>query len=533
MILTRGRVGKGLLCFTMASVVALAGCAKQGEENKGATASPSPTAAPSTQTSPTAAPVIEFNWMNYPAVMQDNSYAQKLIESKFNVKLKKMYAIPNSDYFQKQQIQLATGDIPDVLFVNNPGDLNKYVAQGLLAEIPVSLIEKYAPRTKANMDKQAPQGWYYTSVSGKNYGVPTFYFTGQFHTKQLWRTDLLKKAGVTKIPETIDEFTAAFAALKQIGVYGMSGTGNSFYNAFHSIFGAYGLMPTQWMLKDGKVVNAAVQPEAKEALAKLAEWFKAGYIDPDFVSGKDVSAKFASGKTAFNDSAHVASTDPDDPGSTMNSVKKIDPNGTVEFGPLPKGPRGQSGGWAWGTAGNIWAFGKQLEKSPEKMQRALQIMDSLQNDEETWLAMAWGQQGKHWDFKDPAKGVAGGLKRLEPYTDVTKLQAEGIVDLQNGVTLFGAQANIDLTGKYYDQKQLASFKIFNKSISDIFGKSDILPSSGKYWGDLTKLKTETYAQIIIGDIPISGFDNFVKQWNEKGGAQLEKEANEFYSSIKK
>ena len=71
----------------------------------------------------------------------------------------------------------------------------------------------------------------------------------------------------------------------------------------------------------------------------------------------------------------------------------------------------------------------------------------------------------------------------------------------------------------------------NQPVWDNFGKSDVLPSSGKYWGDLTKLKLDAYVQIVRGDKPVSYFDEFVKQWNDMGGAQLEKEANELYKSV--
>lgn len=521
-------IGRGIVGLTLTAMVALAGC------SAGSTKSPAATAGTGTGApAQTAEPVLEFNWMNVPGMIQENSYGHKWMESKFNIKLKPVYPIASGDFAQKQQVQLAAGDVPDVMFVLDPGNLNKYASQGLLAEIPLDMIAKYAPRTKANLDKQAPQGWYYTNISGKNFGVPTFYFTGQFNTKQVWRTDLLKKAGIDQVPKTIDEITQAFAALKKIGVYGMSSNGQSYYNAFHSTFGAYGVMPTQWLAKDGKVVNGAVQPEAKEALGKLAEWYKAGYIDPDFLTGKDIVAKFSTGKIALIDFADAASLDESNPNSLINVVRKNDPSAAISYAPLPEGPRGQSGGWAWGTAGNIWAFGKQLEKDPAKMQKALQILDALQNDEQAWLPLAWGEKGKHWDYKDPAKEVAGGLKHVEPYIDNAKLQAEGIVDISTGTTFWGAQANLDIVGKYYNQFALDNYKLYNKPVWDLFGKSDILPSSGKYWGDLVKLKTETYARIIIGEQPLSSFDDFVKQWNERGGSQLEKEANETYSSMKR
>ena len=44
--------------------------------------------------------------------------------------------------------------------------------------------------------------------------------------------------------------------------------------------------------------------------------------------------------------------------------------------------------------------------------------------------------------------------------------------------------------------------------------------------------SETYIAIITGDKPISYFDEFVDKWRKAGGDTLEKEANEWYASIK-
>ncbi|WP_168119602.1 extracellular solute-binding protein [Paenibacillus sp. HB172176] len=469
---------------------------------------------------------IELTWMVNQVVLPD-SEGQKYLEEKFNVKLN-IISVAYADYVQRQQIMLTTGEVPDVMTVMDPNQLFKYADQGLLAEVPIETIEQYAPRTKKELDDFAPQGWYYTNYNGTNYGVPTFY-GGKSTTPVTWRTDLLEKAGVTEIPDTIDEMTEAFAKLKKIGVYGLSSNGNSFYAAFQKIFGAYGVMPTQWMEKDGQVINGAVAPEAKEALAKLAEWYKAGYIDPEFVTGKDLGPKYIDGVYAFGDNASIYGLDESDPNSSISALKNANPDGKLEFGQFPAGPNGDRGGWSWGTAGNAMAFGKQLEKEPEKLQRALEMIDALINDEETFVRMSYGIQGTHWDFAN-GKDLTEGIKFLPPYDDNVKLNEEG---LDKSKTLFAGRPNSTIFYKYFGDKYMEiNEKYAQYPVADLFGKADIMPSSGEYWGDLLKLKVEAYAKIIRGDEPIEYFDSFVKQWNELGGAQLQKEAQELYDSTK-
>lgn len=512
-----------LLAMALSLTVLLAGCSG----NKGS--EPSPAASPSGSTGgePTAASQapIELTWM-VNDVMLPNSEGQKYVEEKFNVKLN-IISVPRADYVQRQQIMMTTGEVPDVMIVMDPNELKKYADQGLVAEVPIDIIQQHAPLTKAEFDKNAPQGWFYTEHEGKNYGIPTLY-GGKFTTPVSWRVDLLEQAGITKIPETIDEMTVAFEALKKIGVYGMSSNGNSDYAAFQKIFGAYGVMPTQWMVKDGAVINGAIAPEAREALTLLADWYKKGYIDPEFVTGKDLSPKYIDGVYAFYDNAHVNSTDETDPNSNLSALKKIKPDGKIEFGSLPKGPRGESGGWSWGTASNSYAFGAQLKNQPEKLQKALEIIDQAINDEEIFVRLGYGIQGKHWDFKN-GTDLKEGIKYLPPYDDAVKLKEEGI---KGAETFFGGKPNFEIFYKYYgDHLREINAKYADNPIADIFGKPDILPSAGQYWGDLKKLKIEVYAKIIRGDEPVDYFESFVKQWNDMGGAKLQQEAQALYDSM--
>ena len=468
---------------------------------------------------------IELTWMVNDIMLPD-AFGETYVEEKFNVELN-IVSIPRADYAQRQQIMMTTGDVPDVMIVMDPNEMKKYADQGLLAEVPMEMIEQYTPRTKAELDANAPQGWYYTEHRGKNYGIPTL-FGGKTTTPGSWRVDLLEKAGVTEIPATIEEMEAAFEALKGIGVYGMSSNGNSDYLTFQKIFGAFGVMPIQWTERDGQMMNGAVMPEAKEALTLLADWYQKGYIDPEFVTGQDLGPKFLDGIFAYNDNSSIFSIDDTDPNSALSALKNINPEGDIKFGTLPTGPRGESGGWSWGTAANGIHFGAHMEAEPEKIQRALEIIDSVINDEEVFVELAYGQQGTHWEYRN-GTDLTMGVKQLPPYDDTVKLREEGI---KGGETFFGGRPNFDLFYKYYGERLKEINETYaGNPVADLFGKPDILPSAGQYWGDLKKLKIEAYAAIIRGDQPIDYFDSFVEQWNSMGGEQLRTEAQELYDSL--
>ena len=137
-----------------------------------------------------------------------------------------------------------------------------------------------------------PQVWLYSYYEGKNYGVPNLFYTGKAPFIGMWRMDWLKNAGIDKVPETLDEMHDAFVAFTngdpdkngKKDTYGMTGDLTATHFTFTEIFGAFGVLPFNWMEVDGKVVYGGLQPETKQALALLAQWYKEGLISPDFIT---------------------------------------------------------------------------------------------------------------------------------------------------------------------------------------------------------------------------------------------------------
>lgn len=49
-------------------------------------------------------------------------------------------------------------------------------------------------------------------------------------------------------------------------------------------------------------------------------------------------------------------------------------------------------------------------------------------------------------------------------------------------------------------------------------------------GEMEKLRDSTFLSMIMGETPISDFDNYVSQWKSLGGDDIGKEVNEWYQS---
>jgi putative aldouronate transport system substrate-binding protein len=492
---------------------------------------------------------LSITWMGSMQVgaTKEGSIPQKFIEDKFNVQIKPVFFDANS-YAQKRAIQFASGDIPDIMYLMDPADVKTDSSQGFLMELPYETVKKYTPSVYKMINDKLPNLWTYSHANGKNYGIPNFNIGGNNPKVGVWREDWLKKVGITKIPSTIAEYEAAFEKIVnedpdgngKKDTYGMSGDLKTTSWTFIEIFGAYGVLPFNWMKKDGKVVYGGELQETKDVLQLLADWYKKGYIHPDFITDdtvKTIKEKFINGKVAYvNHYSSYGDTnyDPANKNSFVALTKAITPAASVVPGVNPKGPNGKQGTFAWGEGGHIIAFGKQLANQPDKLERLLKILETIQTDETLNEKLHIGTRGVNWDYKDPAKGLDGGYKMLPPYDDTKQLQAEGFRSLNTSAFYaplpfsyeksqsYLPKAEREHNAKTYDQKL---------GMTDLFMKPDVLPSAGKYYKDLVAKQYTIFAQIIRGEKPVSAYDQFIKDWHAQGGDEMLKDAQAMDQTI--
>ena len=107
-----------------------------------------------------------------------------------------------TDHLQKFDATLAANTAPDVIEMGN-SEMTKYMAAGAFADLTA---KKSSFANASNWLKGlAASG----TFNGKLYGVP--YYAGS--RVVTYRTDLFKKAGISKVPATLEQYTAAATKL--------------------------------------------------------------------------------------------------------------------------------------------------------------------------------------------------------------------------------------------------------------------------------------------------------------------------------
>ncbi|AEE96527.1 extracellular solute-binding protein [Mahella australiensis] len=469
--------------------------------------------------------------------VEKDTPTEKYLEEKFNVDIE---AYSLTDFNNQLAAMIASGDIPDVMFSFEPQNWQPLVDQGALAEVSEDVIRKNAPNAAKLIDETDPRVWAIGKYKGKNWAVPKVVGT-EFNTGAVWRKDWLDKLGITKVPETLDEYAQAFDKIVngdpdgdgKKDTYGCTGQGGHPVRQFDAVFGAYGIMPGQWRVVNDKVIMSTIMPEALQALTLLHDWYQKGYIDPEFITDNPQTAgqKFDAERLGMGWTA-LDNFHPDAPSgrATLDAWSKRNPDAKFAFGPIPAGPNGDRGDWLWGPRGNFVVFGAPLAQEPDKMAKILQMMDTILSDEELAIRVYWGEKGRTYDFIDAAKGPSGGLKYLPPYdTDPNARAKEGIGYFFQNLYPVYDWALPSITAKYRSQDlyklnmELANWQEGRDALMRPY-----LPSAAQYQGNLDKLKTTAYSEFITGQRSLSDWDKFVNEWLDQGGRKLTEEAQQFY-----
>jgi len=187
---------------------------------------------------------------------------------------------------QKLNLAMVSGDLPD-LIIGTGKSLTPMIEGGMVIPLD-SLIEQYAsPLVKHLMTQmeEATNGSYSDPFSkdGKLYGIPMMADLWATSWNNNWiRRDIIEELGVTT-PTTLADLEAIIE--KYIAAY-PNGYAMLMYagGSMDTVMEAYGAFPSRWIKdSEGSLVYGSVQPEVKEGLAKLREWYQKSWIDQEFV----------------------------------------------------------------------------------------------------------------------------------------------------------------------------------------------------------------------------------------------------------
>ncbi len=540
LIMNKKRVISLLLSSVM--IASLAACGTPAETSQPSASSGNTTSSTSADNTAEPQEPVKLEWLAYQTNAQPDPDAEiiKMVEEKFNVEFE-FWHVDDQNWDDSLNVKLAGGSMPDVLRLKNPNSLGNYVEQGIVSELPKSVIEEKAPQyykmiADLDVDNNA---WDKVTYEGKNYGFVGMTKDGEYAPVVGYRQDWMENVGIEKVPTTLDEFEELVYAFShddpdgngQKDTYGISDRG------IRAVFGAFGVPVAmentnmQVVINDeGLPVYAQVQPEAKEALALLQKWYADGVIDPEYITGENTGGYWADSHAFIN--GRVGTTtgffyhlsppfyEGESGGTNYKQLVAINPDAEVVSALPPVGANGDSGMATTGSFREPIVLTSQCMEDERKVDTVMDMLETLYTDMEYATLVRYGIEGVNYEINDMG--------------EMKSISIEGVGNVKElGLMMFNflcvppeLQASLQ-PAKYQYADEVAAGPFY----TEIFVPStDVISKNNN---DLVSLVEESYAKIITGEESIDYFDTFVEEWNDIGGAESTASMQESYASLNK
>lgn len=486
---------------------------------------------------------------------EDNVFT-RWVYDKFNVKLEYLWTTSSSSYNEKLRLELAAGSpMPDILYMNEGSILftTELIQSGMFREVG-NLFEAYAGETWKTAMASEENAFLPYIVNGQIMAIPVLEQNMNVEVVMGIRDDWLREVGM-EVPTTLAELEAVMEAFVTMDpdrngaddTYALScGLANGMFNQYGDmgwLFGMHETLNGYWndWDDDGELEYGSVEPGAKQALAKLREWYEKGYIHKEvgMWGGADGATLFAQGKAGIIFACRYAF-------SNADAVTENDPGSSYVTAMIPVGPEGKVYRHGSRSTAGCWLINKDC-KTPEAFLRVQDYLMTHYADPKEGGEFEFGMfEGYDYVMKDGKRSTSKsdfpeGQPRSRPYEysfafngakiPGTRLNTYYKMYLGEALTTpmewqYAWTANpFDISAGYITvlQQDIRRENLF------VAAPTKTMQSKGEY---LNKLELETYLKIIYGELEVDAFDGFVEQWNNLGGYEITREVNEWYQSVK-
>ena len=463
------------------------------------------------------------------------------------------YVKGRTEYEQKVNVTIASGELPDVMEVT-ASQMMQLADAGLIWDM-TEVFDTYASDfTKSVMMQEGDTAFVAAQKDGMLCGIPESSGASDSVDLMWIRQDWLDNLGLSQ-PKTIDELINVIEKFTTddpdgngvddtygLGVTGSPNVLTRNYGSLVGFFDAFGAHPTIWVEKDGELVYGGIQPECKEALVKLQELYKKGCIDPEF--GVMDSSK--AGETAAAGKCGVTYGQQWLPLVYFHSNYSLDNNAL------------------WTAYEPVSVSGDPAEVSAEVgVSRWLVVNKNFEHPEavvkmaNVFIEKCWGETGDNGKYYAPPEAESiwklspvqtqMPLKNVMAFRDIEAAKASDATDSLNGE----AKSIWDKLDRFYSGEGTSmewgweriygpdpsSYSAIDRMISEdriYINRFSGAPTETmtEKMSTLESMRDETFTKIIMGESPIEEFDAFVESFNKLGGEQITAEVNEWYATAK-
>ncbi|WP_145317499.1 extracellular solute-binding protein [Paenibacillus xylanexedens] len=450
----------------------------------------------------------------------DNPHV-KYIAEQTGVQYELITTPPGSEPSEYLNLMIASDELPDILRPIG-GIEQTLIQQG--GALPLDeLLPEYAPHVWESIPQEAWDIVRSASPDGKIYYVPKVFLVPE--RAPLIRQDWVDKVGM-EMPKTTDDYVELLTAFRDKDPNGngkpdeLPTSGREFGRWMDHLFAMYGVAMwegyPEWDEYDGKIQYAGTTDNMREAIKFIRKLYVEKLLDNETFLNKGEVWQAKINNNLVGSWYHLPANVRD----RYNAMLTQAPDAYIAAMPLPKA----EGFEAFVTQKSMgepeWMIpATKQDNAPN----ALKLLDFFYNPENDEFGR-FGLEGEQHEVKD-------GRKVILPPADNKPLA----LGMKNLTTAEDMNKRIEETYPE-DQQQMVKdmFEVSTADARQIAG--DGLPAS-VYEGfpDIQshKLFQEVLTKIVIGELPIEAYDEYVKKWNTSGGEVVTQRVQEWYEKVRK
>lgn len=448
-----------------------------------------------------------------------DSYLEKKILEKYNVDLE-ITAVQDG-YYEKLNLDMASGEMTDIVFYSDYNQLIKAGYQGALIDFNKYLdkmpnFKKWAEQNKEYLS-------FYYSANGELFMLPNLGY-GEAGNRTFWmyRKDLFEKHNLS-VPKTDEEVYQVSKALKSYypDSYPFCNRG------FPSILGRIGVQwDTGYLMyyNNGqqKWSFGPIEDNFKEMLAFFNKMYKEGLIPPNTLTLDTKGWQdLISTDKGFITSDYIARID------FFNvPMREENPEFTLAFMPPFKG--GPNGIAEHSTNETLLILGLAVSSTSKNIDACIKYLDNMYSEEAIDF-YTWGVEGESHEvvngkkkYKDIADG-AGYVEVINKYGFFQRgfylpIDKEGMISTYSPETMAALYE-----AEKYDHPYRVPFVPFTPAAEE---QKNILETN------INSVTAENVSKFILGERPLSEWDAYIKELEALGVNDLIKLYNDSYNEFK-
>lgn len=467
---------------------------------------------------------------------ENNAYTRYL-KKKLNIQNKNVFHGSGADYNNMVMTAIISGEIPDLMVLEDYEHLKLLVEKDMIEDLTPYYESCASKKLKEIYESYGSHCFDEVTFDGKLMAFPeTLIDSGP---NILWvRYDWLEKYHL-KEPKTIkDVENIGKVFQKNEGTIGLPMTteiSSDYIASMNILFASKGAYIKKWILKDGIYQYGSILPEAKEGLKELRRWYQNGILDQQFLfrGDQNIEQLIIDGKCGIffgewwsGDHPLMKAKETNKNADWRPYLIETDQDGRTSY--VRQKPIGKyvvvRKGYQYPELVikmHSVLFGE--EENEKERKEIIQYYEMNVDPTARPCCINVDYQDALKRFSDEISLAMEGRKKVEQLDSFNRsyyLICERYIREKENAKPSDWAA--------YATRMLACSLLREEKIKQVehYEKGDTIWKKNILWSNLEQMEKEVYISIIIGEKPLSYFDEFVNKWKANGGDEIIKEMNE-------